>query len=129
MMDSLDKRGGCGKISHVPTRSPAPSSPDADLVAAVELLLRPLARLFLENGVVFGTAEELLKTAYVRVADTEYRLREEPPTDSRVSILSGVHRKDVRRLRNRSADEKPRAIALPFASEVVTRWISDPRYL
>jgi hypothetical protein len=95
----------------------------------VELLLRPLARLFLENGVVFGTAEELLKTAYVRVADTEYRLRDEPPTDSRVSILSGVHRKDVRRLRNRSADEMPRAIALPFASEVVTRWISDPRYL
>ena len=110
-------------------RRPAPSTPDADLIAAVELILRPLARLFLEQGLVFATAEELLKAAYVRVADAEYRLRDEPPTDSRVSVLSGVHRKDVRRLRQPSARARPRAMALPFASEVVTRWISDPRYL
>jgi len=126
---SLDKHPDCGKISHVPTRRSTPSTPDADFITAVELLLRPLARLFLEQGLVFGSAEELLKTAYVRVADAEYRLRDEPPTDSRVSVLSGVHRKDVRRLRFRSAEEKPKAITLPFASEVVTRWISDPRYL
>ena len=113
----------------MPTRRPAPSTPDADFIAAVELVLRPLARLFLEQGLVFPTAEELLKAAYVRVADAEYRLRDEPPTDSRVSVLSGVHRKDVRRLRQPAAQAKPRAVALPFASEVVTRWISDPRYL
>jgi hypothetical protein len=112
----------------VPSRRPTPSSPDADFITAVELLLRPLARLFLEEGLVFGTAEELLKTAYVRVADAEYRLRAEPPTDSRVSVLSGVHRKDVHRIRH-TPEDKPKAIALPFASEVVTRWISDPRYL
>jgi hypothetical protein len=113
----------------VPASRSAPSTPDADFIAAVELILRPLARLFLEQGLVFATAEELLKAAYVRVADAEYRLRDEPPTDSRVSVLSGVHRKDVRRLRKPSAREQPRAIALPFASEVVTRWISHPRYI
>ena len=106
-----------------------PSAPDADFIAAVELILRPLARLFLEQGLVFGTAEELLKAAYVRVADAEYRLRDEPPTDSRVSVLSGVHRKDVRRLRDASGTTTPPPIEVPFASEVVTRWISDPRYL
>ena len=106
-----------------------PSAPDADFIAAVELILRPLARLFLEQGLVFGTAEELLKAAYVRVADAEYRLRDEPPTDSRVSVLSGVHRKDVRRLRDTSGTATPQPVELPFASEVVTRWISDPRYL
>jgi hypothetical protein len=106
-----------------------PVTPDAEFVAAVELILRPLARLFLEQGLVFGTAEELLKTAYVRVADAEYRLRDEPPTDSRVSVLSGVHRKDVRRLRDPAARDVAPAVELPFASEVVTRWISDARYL
>ena len=108
---------------------PTPSAPDADFIAAVELILRPLARLFLEQGLVFGTAEELLKAAYVRVADAEYRLRDEPPTDSRVSVLSGVHRKDVRRLRDSSGTTKAQPVDLPFASEVVTRWISDARYL
>ena len=113
----------------MPTRNPAPSAPDAQFLAAVDLVLRPLVRLFLEQGLVFASAEELLKSAYVRVVDAEYRLREEPPTDSRVSVLSGVHRKDVRRLRHQSVDDGHKPIALPFASEVVTRWISDPRYL
>ncbi len=108
---------------------PTPSAPDADLIDAVELILRPLVRLFLEQGLVFGTAEELLKTAYVRVADAEYRLRDEPPTDSRVSVLTGVHRKDVRRLRDPGVAATQPPVDLPFASEVVTRWISDARYL
>ena len=106
-----------------------PTTPDADLLAAVELILRPLVRLFLEQGLVFGTAEELLKAAYVRVADSEYRLRDEPPTDSRVSVLTGVHRKDVRRLRDPGVAATRPPVDLPFASEVVTRWISDARYL
>ena len=106
----------------------APGTPDADLLAAVELILRPLARLFLEQGLVFPTVEELLKSAYVNVAAAEFSLDHEAPTDSRVSVLSGIHRKDVRRLR-RPAGNDPRPISLPFASEVVTRWISDARYL
>jgi hypothetical protein len=105
-----------------------PTVPDQALVEAVELILRPLARLFVEQGLVFPTVEELLKQAYVRVTDAEFPLDGEPPSDSRISILSGVHRKDVRRLRA-GPYAVPRSITLPFASEVVTRWISDARYL
>ena len=108
--------------------APPPTLPDQALVEAVELILRPLARLFVEQGLVFPSVEELLKRAYVRVTDAEFPIDGEPPSDSRISILSGVHRKDVRRLRAR-AEGTPRAITLPFASEVVTRWISDARYL
>lgn len=112
------------------TRStPTPGSPDAELIAAVELILRPLARLFLEQGLVFPTVEELLKSAFVRIANEEFRLSEGPPTDSRVSVLSGVHRKDVRRFREEASRSVAHPITLPFASEVVTRWISDPHYL
>ena len=115
----------CGKKSHM---AQSLVIPDEELVAAVALVLRPLARLFLEHGLVFATVEELVKEAYVRVAEAEFPLDGEPPSDSRVSILSGVHRKDVRRLRTRGTAAS-REIALPFASEVVTRWISDPRYV
>jgi hypothetical protein len=72
--------------------------------------------------------EELLKDAYVRVAEAEFGLDGEPPSDSRISVLSGVHRKDVRRLRAPFGGKRPAETALPFASEVVTRWISDKRY-
>jgi hypothetical protein len=113
----------------VTTASSTPGTPDDALLQAVELIMRPLARLFLEQGLVYGTVEELLKAAYVRVALAEFGLHGEPPTDSRVSVLSGIHRKDVRRLRTPERAAERRAPALPFASEVVTRWISDPRYL
>ncbi|HVO90720.1 MAG TPA: DUF6502 family protein [Casimicrobiaceae bacterium] len=105
-----------------------PASPDADLIAAIELILRPLARLFLEHGVVFPTVEDLLKAALVRVASEEFGLPNQSPTDSRISVLSGVHRKDVRRLRETAFQPASLPITLPFASEVVTRWINDPLY-
>lgn len=106
----------------------APAAPDEDLLRAVDLALRPLARLFVEQGLVFPAVEELLKAAYIRVAEDEFGLAGEPPSDSRISVLSGVHRKDVRRLRAPPAGQPPVEVALPFASEVVTRWVSDRRY-
>ena len=111
---------------NIPPRAPGAS--DDDLLRAVELALRPLARLFLEQGLVFPTAEELLKAAYIRVAEAEFGLAGAPPSDSRISVLSGVHRKDVRRLRGTPAGQPRGDVALPFASEVVTRWVSDRRY-
>lgn len=110
------------------TSQPAPAAPDEELLRAVELLLRPLARLFLEQGLVFGTVEELIKAAYVKVAAAEFGLDGQPPSDSRIAVLSGVHRKDVRRINAASSGGVRAAIAKPFASEVVTRWISDRRY-
>src|SRR5664279_2883557 len=107
----------------------APGAPDDELLQAVELIFRPLARRFLEQGLVYPTIDELLKAAYVRIAAAEFGLRGEPPSDSRISVLSGIHRKDVRRLRSPQPPAKRPSPALPFASEVVTRWISDPRYL
>ena len=41
----------------------------------------------------------LLKQVYVEVATDSFALGGKPPTDSRVSMLTGVHRKDVRTLR------------------------------
>jgi hypothetical protein len=38
---------------------------------------------------------ELLKSLYVEVAARELTLEERPQTDSRVSLLTGVHRKEV----------------------------------
>ena len=113
----------------MPNTPRAPGAPDEELLQAVELIFRPLARLFLEQGLVYPTIDELLKAAYVRIATAEFGLRGEPPSDSRISVLSGIHRKDVRRLRSPQSSAKRPSPALPFASEVVTRWISDPHYL
>lgn len=102
--------------------------PEPQLVDAVLLLFRPLARLCIENGLILANLEEMLKSALVDVASSEFGVDGAPPTDSRVSVLTGVHRKDVRRLRARLRQGLTPSIALSLAAEVIARWISDPAF-
>ena len=51
-------------------------------------------------------------------------------TDSAVSVLSGVHRKDLRAFNaRRLAGESAAARGPSLVSQVVTRWMSDPLYV
>lgn len=102
--------------------------PEPQLVDAVSLLLRPLARLCIENGLILANLEEMLKSALVDIASSEFGVGGAPPPDSRISVLTGVHRKDVRRLRARLRQGLQQSIALSLAAEVIARWISDPEF-
>jgi len=104
--------------------------PSPALVRAIRRTLRPLVRLMLASGVTYPFVSELLKGIYVEVADREFRLGDKAPTDSRVSLISGVHRKDVRRLR--SADQATDEVVpdtISFGGKLVTTWLTDERFL
>lgn len=68
-------------------------------------LLRPLVRALIAQGVTAPALYRLVKRIYVDVAEQDYRLGDEPPTDSRISMLTGVHRRDVREFRRGSGGE------------------------
>jgi len=102
--------------------------PSEALYASLAAILAPLAKLLIAHGIPLSTVVEMLKKAYVRVADEEYGIGAESPTDTRVSLLTGVHRKDVRRIRACPPDALPETHRLDALSQVVTRWISDRRY-
>ncbi len=73
---------------------------------------------------------DLLKGLFVEIADREFRLGDAAPTDSRITLISGVHRKDVRRLRGADAagDEVvPDSISL--GGRLATDWLTDERFL
>ena len=106
------------------------TTPSPVLVRAIRRTLRPLVRLMLASGVTYPSVSELLKGIFVEIADREFRLGDKAPTDSRVSLISGVHRKDVRRLRStdQAVDEVvPDAVS--FGGKLVTIWLSDERFL
>jgi hypothetical protein len=65
---------------------------------AVTRLLRPLFRLLLRHGISFRAFEEVAKRAYVDVALCDFGLDGKKASVSRVSILSGLTRKEVQRL-------------------------------
>lgn len=88
-----------------------------------------MARLMIEHAVDLPQVIEELKKALVHQALTRYALEGKEPSDARASLLTGVHRKDVRRLRQRTPDMAGTKTGLSTSAAVVARWISDPHFL
>ncbi|MEM6482858.1 MAG: DUF6502 family protein [Pseudomonadota bacterium] len=105
---------------------------DSDTPAIMRVLrglLRPLVRLMIARGVTAPTLYPLLKSVYVEVAFRDFRIDEAPPTDSRVSLLTGVHRRDVRAILSDTDDnwQSARTRTVTFAT-VLGQWIARPEY-
>jgi hypothetical protein len=99
------------------------------LVAAVARLLKPLVRLLLSRQFTYPMLIRLLKTVYVEVADSDFRVTGREQTESRVSLLTGVHRKDVKRIRAKlpTSEKVPQVVSL--GAQLVAIWTTDPRFL
>jgi len=100
------------------------------LVRAIKRVLHPLVRLMLSSGITFPYIAELLKGVFVEVADKEFRLGENASTDSRISLLTGVHRKDVKRLRNQNGDaEMTMPEVISVGAQLVATWLEQPPFV
>ncbi|KIT14993.1 DUF6502 family protein [Jannaschia aquimarina] len=97
-------------------------SPDR-FTRALRGVLRPLVRLLISRGVTAPRFYRLLKSVYVDVAQASFRIDGKPPTDSRITLLTGVHRRDVRAILSAGPDgwEVARARSAALAT-VVSRW-------
>ena len=103
--------------------------PSRALIRALQQVLYPLARLMLARGISYPQLAELMKAVFVEVAEKEFRIAGKVQTDSRISLLSGVHRKDVRRLRTSPPDEESvTARAIPLGAQLVAAWTGLRRF-
>lgn len=100
------------------------SDPKAPFEAALAALLVPLARAMLANGVTVGSATEALKQALLTAAEYDV---DTPLSDSRISLLTGLHRKDVKRLRD-SPSSSPQKRKSSAAAQVISHWATSPDY-
>jgi hypothetical protein len=90
----------------------------------VLMLLAPLVRLLLRHGVTYPVFAAACKRVFLDAAQHEIRQRGMKGTDSAVSLLSGVHRRDVRTLTRGAAAEPGSApLTLGLAAQVVARWM------
>ncbi len=111
-----------------PTANTGGVTPSPALVAALRKLLRPLVRLLLSKGVSYPYFANWLKGLFVDVAAQDFPLEGKRQTDSRLSLLTGVHRKDVRRLMSASPADNPAPENVSFGARLVARWCADERY-
>lgn len=113
------------QTAQTPTATPPPA-----LVRALRRVLRPLVRLMLAHGITYTYVCEMLKALFVDIADKDFRIDQTPPTDSRVSLVSGVHRKEVNRLRQEMAlDTEIAPTVVSLGAQLVAVWLGSPQYL
>ena len=105
---------------------PEPQSRQSAVLRALARVLRPVARLLIAGGVPFQAASESLKRAYVEAARRHYR--EDAKNDSRLSLLTGLNRKEIKRLTTPNADEWGPESVTSFASAVFTAWTGRPEW-
>jgi hypothetical protein len=102
--------------------------PDA-LLRPVRRLLRPLIRLLIEGGVTFPALADLLRNLYVEVAARDLLQDPRARTDSRISLLTGVHRKEIRRWRSETGEAEAVPPVITRTSQIIARWLRDAEYV
>ena len=106
-----------------------PGEPPASLTQALLRLLRPLVRVLIAKGVTFPALTHLLKEVYVEVAETGFPVPGKAQTDSRLNLLTGIHRKDIRALRGRGQTGGRPSPVVSRNAQMVARWAGAPEYL
>ena len=66
--------------------------------AAILKLLRPIVRMALKRGISYGTFASLVKWVYYEVAKKDLTIEGRKQTQSRISVITGFTRKEVKRL-------------------------------
>lgn len=115
-----------------PSTAPAPQSTELAqqqqlLLAAVDALLEPLAQLCLAKGLTIQSVEERLRLAFVQSAIGASGHLPAQRLNSRISASTGLTRREVARLQAHvSGQQAPRAPRPSSATELFTRWASEP---
>jgi hypothetical protein len=100
------------------------------LLAAFRFLLVPLVRILLRNGISFNEISEVVKGAYARVAATDFAVPGRPMSYSRLSITTGIARRDLDRVLGEE-DRLRRALESNASriANVLQGWHNDPEYM
>ena len=98
-------------------------------LSAFQLLFRPIARILLRAGVNWQELAEVGKATYVEVAAGDFGVRGRPTNVSRIAILTGFTRREVRRLRDLLEQDAPEVFnRMNYATRVLSGWYQDDDY-
>ena len=95
---------------------------------ALRMMLKPLAKLLISQGVSHGDFSEAAKDVYVEVAVRHFD-QSSKVNQSRIAILTGLTRKEVKNVIDRAIRSEPSTKNFSRPSRVLAGWHSDPQFL
>lgn len=100
------------------------------VLGALQLVLRPIIKILLRYGISFADFAEAAKTVFVDVSSADFGIRGRPTNISRVAVMTGLTRKEVRRLRSKIEEgEEIVSVKSTPSTEILTRWHSEEDFL
>ncbi len=94
---------------------------------ALSLMFKPLVRLLIAQGVTHAEFAETAKEVYVEVALRHFEAGDRV-NRSRVAILTGLTRKEVKNVIDRTLESGYQEKTYSRPERVLTGWYSDPRF-
>ncbi len=98
------------------------------LLRAARRVLYPLVRILLRNGVTANVFQELARKVFVDVAYHEFGIEGKPQTLARVSVITGLNRKEVSRLYKLEGLTDEDKIWWNRAGKVLDGWLTDKTF-
>ena len=99
------------------------------LNTAILKVLKPLVRIMLRNNIPFGAFSDLARRAYVEVATDDFKVEGRKQSNSRISTITGLSRKEVKRLQDLEEESDDELIQkYNRAARVVYGWVHDSNY-
>ncbi len=100
------------------------------LSRAVIRMLDPIVHILLRYDISHSEFTELAKRSYVNVAFKHFTLQNRKRTNSRVSVITGLSRKEVVRIAETNIDDLPMTKGpLNRAKRVIGGWLADSEFL
>jgi hypothetical protein len=100
------------------------------LTDALRKILMTLIRTLLRNGMSYGEFDQVARKCYVDVAYRDFAPAGKKQTVSNVAILTGLNRKEVKKLADLDLAQPGTEIRqYNRVVRVLGGWINDPRYL
>jgi hypothetical protein len=82
----------------------------------------------MDNGLTLQWVVKLLKEVYVEVAQEEFSIAGTLPTNSRISLITGVHRKDIANLLDRGGMVGDVASPTLLSARLLAKWLGEKRF-
>ncbi len=90
---------------------------------------KPIARALLNSGIGFREFSQCAKAEFIDVAANEYGVRGRQTNTSRISVMTGIARKQVAKIRDSSLEGVDVSAKLSLTGEVLHLWFTDPEFI
>ncbi len=99
------------------------------LTSAIIKILRPLVRMLLKRGVSYGTFADVAKWVFADVAKKEFEIPGKKISDSRVSVITGLTRHEIKKLLATTSQEEFKIEERHHrATSIINGWRFNKKY-